>query len=227
MNGPRPAAPASSPERQLQTDLDGLNLTTDQMLHEVSAFLFEYPIGRQTERTVTPGSTRRLSWAGQALSNQICARICAQDAAGRVETWETHRARPKRPPPVRRGQPPTRDGPRPQRRTSNPEVAGSNPAPATRQSGPPELIWRAVFMGRVARSRLSAGPSVQALYAMRYMRSFANWGQSATQLPGWAIRGGWRKCLPKLGGGGCCAQPPVLAGVKTAGQGRLLARGGK
>ena len=41
------------------------------------------------------------------------------------------------------------------------------------------------------------------------------------------MRGGWRKCLPKLDGGGCWAQLPVLAGVKTAGQGRLLARGGK
>jgi hypothetical protein len=31
----------------------------------------------------------------------------------------------------------------------NPEVAGSNPAPATRQNGPSDLIWRAVLVGLV------------------------------------------------------------------------------
>ena len=36
------------------------------------------------------------------------------------------------------------------RRTAhNPEVAGSNPAPATRQDGSPEVIWRAVFVANV------------------------------------------------------------------------------
>src|SRR5262249_38333045 len=35
------------------------------------------------------------------------------------------------------------------RSSHNPEVAGSNPAPATRQNGPPEKIWRAVFVGHV------------------------------------------------------------------------------
>jgi hypothetical protein len=40
-------------------------------------------------------------------------------------------------------------------------------------------------------------------------------------------RGRCRKCLPKLGGGGCWRQMSVLTGVETAGQGRLLARGGK
>ena len=34
----------------------------------------------------------------------ICARICAQDAAGRAETGETQRPRHERPPSVRRGQ---------------------------------------------------------------------------------------------------------------------------
>jgi hypothetical protein len=40
----------------------------------------------------------------QAISNQICARICAQDAAGRLETRETQRAGYERPPSVLRGQ---------------------------------------------------------------------------------------------------------------------------
>ena len=37
-------------------------------------------------------------------SNQICARICAQDAAGRLETRETQRAGYERPPSVLRDQ---------------------------------------------------------------------------------------------------------------------------
>jgi hypothetical protein len=38
------------------------------------------------------------------VSDCICARICARDAAGRAETGETQQARRDRPPPVRRGQ---------------------------------------------------------------------------------------------------------------------------
>jgi hypothetical protein len=42
-------------------------------------------------------------WNDQALSDQICARVCAQDAAGRVEMGETQRTRHERPPSIRRG----------------------------------------------------------------------------------------------------------------------------
>jgi len=38
------------------------------------------------------------------VSNQICARICARDAVGQVETRETRRDPPRIPTPVRRGQ---------------------------------------------------------------------------------------------------------------------------
>jgi hypothetical protein len=38
------------------------------------------------------------------FANLICARICAQDATGRVETGETQRTRHERPPSVRQGQ---------------------------------------------------------------------------------------------------------------------------
>src|SRR5215472_3941787 len=42
-----------------------------------------------------------------------------------------------------------RDGGDARRMAHNPEVAGSNPAPATRQDGSPEVIWRAVFVAHV------------------------------------------------------------------------------
>lgn len=80
MNGPRPAAPASSPERQLQTDLDGLNLTTDQMLHEVSAFLFEYPIGRQSGRAHSHPRSNSASELGRPSAQQpdLCTDLCTR-----------------------------------------------------------------------------------------------------------------------------------------------------
>jgi hypothetical protein len=69
----------------------------------------------------------------------ICARICARDAAGRIETGEMPTLDSDTAPPVDRG----KDGHRRQpdtgrdarRSAHNPEVAGSNPTPATKARG--------------------------------------------------------------------------------------------
>ena len=55
--------------------------------------------------TVRPRMTSpMLTGRSPRFSDLICARICARDATGRVETWETQRTRHERPPSVRRGQ---------------------------------------------------------------------------------------------------------------------------
>ena len=49
-------------------------------------------------------AAHRPRWkAGTRFRNPICARICARDAAGRVETREMQQTRHERPPSVRRG----------------------------------------------------------------------------------------------------------------------------
>ena len=62
------------------------------------------PYGRAREFRVNPVPTRHLRSDGQALSNQICARICARDVAGRVEMRETPWTGHERLSSVRRGQ---------------------------------------------------------------------------------------------------------------------------
>jgi len=111
------------------------------MLPEVSASWCAYPLDGKGEGAHSHSlPTRHLSGDGRTLSNQICARICAQDAAGRLETRGTQRARHGRPdvrPPRSVQRPETmRDGRDRCRMAHNPEVAGSNPAPATKARGP-------------------------------------------------------------------------------------------
>lgn len=67
---------------------------------------------RMTSPTLTGRSPR--------FTNLICARICAQDAVGRVETRETQRTKHERPPSVRQGQ---RGNQRP-RETAETDVVG-------------------------------------------------------------------------------------------------------
>jgi hypothetical protein len=79
--------------------LDIPDLATEKMLPEVSAS-GAYPLNGKGEGAHShPLPTQHLSGEGQALRNQICA----QDAAGRLETRETQRAGYERPPSVLRG----------------------------------------------------------------------------------------------------------------------------
>ena len=65
-----------------------------------------YPIERGGKRgsAQLPRPNSHLGSDGQALSYQTCARICAQDAAGRGETRETPQTQHERSPSVLRGQ---------------------------------------------------------------------------------------------------------------------------
>src|SRR6516162_5730262 len=65
-----------------------------------------YPIERGGRRgsAQLPRPNSHLGSDGQALSYQTCARICAQDAAGRGETRETPQTQHERSPSVLRGQ---------------------------------------------------------------------------------------------------------------------------
>jgi hypothetical protein len=93
---------------------------------------------------VSPVSSRSVRGRAHPTSgnrqarNQICARICARDAAGPLETGrlrgtrKTHVARTPRSARISKTARDGRDG---RRSAHNPEVAGSNPAPAIKSAG--------------------------------------------------------------------------------------------
>ena len=62
-------------------------------------------IREQSGRRARRGWMRRVEKArNQKVRNQICARICARDASGRLETGETHRIGEDMRRPIGRGQ---------------------------------------------------------------------------------------------------------------------------